>query len=145
EINEYERTSTAVANAYVKPIVAEYLHELENRIDQVSPDIPLRIMVSSGGFTSADAAAESPIFLLESGPAAGVLSALNTGRQNNVQNVLAFDMGGTTAKACVSVGEPPIAHSFECSRVERFKRGSGLPILIPSIELIEIGAGGGSI
>src|SRR5690606_6953753 len=108
-------------------------------------DVPLRIMVSSGGFTSASAAAESPIFLLESGPAAGVLSALNTARQTKVDNVLAFDMGGTTAKACESVGEPPIAHSFECSRVERFKRGSGLPILIPSIELIEIGAGGGSI
>ncbi|MCK9506857.1 MAG: hydantoinase/oxoprolinase family protein [Pigmentiphaga sp.] len=145
EINEFERTSTVVANAYVKPIVAEYLHELSHRIDRIHSDIPLRIMVSSGGFTSATAAAESPIFLLESGPAAGVLSALNTARQNQVEKVLAFDMGGTTAKAGVSEGEPPIAHSFECSRVERFKRGSGLPILIPSIELIEIGAGGGSI
>jgi N-methylhydantoinase A len=146
EIREFERTSTAVANAYVKPIVAAYLHELENRIARIQKDIPLRVMISSGGFTSARAGAESPILLLESGPAAGVLSALNTAYQNDVKRVLAFDMGGTTAKACVAVdGEPPVAHSFECARVERFKRGSGLPILIPSIELIEIGAGGGSI
>ena len=146
EIKEFERTSTTAANAYVKPLVATYLRELESRIDGIQRDIPLRVMVSSGGFTSAKAGAESPILLLESGPAAGVLSALNTARQNDVYQVLAFDMGGTTAKACVAVGgEPPIAHSFECARVERFKRGSGLPILIPSIELIEIGAGGGSI
>jgi N-methylhydantoinase A len=146
EIKEFERTSTAVANAYVKPIVAAYLHELEHRIARIQQGIPLRVMVSSGGFTSAKAGAESPILLLESGPAAGVLSALNTAYQNDLKQVLAFDMGGTTAKACVAVGgEPPVAHSFECARVERFKRGSGLPILIPSIELIEIGAGGGSI
>lgn len=146
EIKEFERTSTTTANAYVKPIVAAYLHELEDRIAKIEDDVPLRIMVSSGGFTSAGSAAQTPILLLESGPAAGVLSALNTARQNDVQQVLAFDMGGTTAKACVAVGgEAPVAHFFECARVERFKRGSGLPILIPSIELIEIGAGGGSI
>jgi N-methylhydantoinase A len=146
EIKEFERTSTTVANAYVKPIVARYLKELESRIASVQAGVPLRIMVSSGGFTSADSAAHAPILLLESGPAAGVLSALNTAHQNDVQQVLAFDMGGTTAKACVAVGgEPPVAHSFECARVRRFKRGSGLPILIPSIDLIEIGAGGGSI
>ena len=146
EIKEFERTSTTVANAYVKPIVGRYLKELESRIGNIQPQVPLRVMVSSGGFTSAQAAAHTPILLLESGPAAGVLSALNTARQNDVQQVLAFDMGGTTAKACVAVsGEPPVAHSFECARVRRFKRGSGLPILIPSIDLIEIGAGGGSI
>jgi N-methylhydantoinase A len=146
EIKEYERTSTVVANAYVKPLVATYLRELGSRIAAIRSGIPLRVMVSSGGFTSAEAGAESPILLLESGPAAGVISALNTARQNDVDQVLAFDMGGTTAKACVAVGgEPPIAHSFECARVMRFKRGSGFPILIPSIELIEIGAGGGSI
>jgi N-methylhydantoinase A len=146
EIKEFERTSTVAANAYVKPLVATYLRELGSRIAKIRSGIPLRVMVSSGGFTSAEAGAESPILLLESGPAAGVISALNTARQNDVDQVLAFDMGGTTAKACVAVGgEPPIAHSFECARVVRFKRGSGLPILIPSIELIEIGAGGGSI
>ena len=146
EINEFERTSTTVANAYVKPIVARYLQELEARIAAIGPGIPLRVMVSSGGFTSALAGAAAPIQLLESGPAAGVLSALNSAQLHGIDRVLAFDMGGTTAKACVAVGgEPPIEHSFECARVERFKRGSGLPILIPSIELIEIGAGGGSI
>ncbi|ODS70341.1 MAG: 5-oxoprolinase [Bordetella sp. SCN 67-23] len=146
EIGEFERTSTTTANAYVKPVVADYLRQLEARIGDIRRGIPLRVMVSSGGFTSAQAGAESPIMLLESGPAAGVLSALNTARENDVDQVLAFDMGGTTAKACVAIdGEAPVAHSFECARVERFKRGSGLPILIPSIELIEIGAGGGSI
>ncbi|MDB5796991.1 MAG: hydantoinase/oxoprolinase family protein [Paucimonas sp.] len=146
EIKEFERTSTTVANAYVKPIVAAYLQELESRLERIEPNVPLRVMVSSGGFTSAKSAAQTPILLLESGPAAGVLSALNTAHQNDVKQVLAFDMGGTTAKACVAVGgEAPVAHFFECARVERFKRGSGLPILIPSIELIEIGAGGGSI
>jgi N-methylhydantoinase A len=146
EIKEFERTSTVAANAYVKPLVASYLRELNSRIAKIRSGIPLRVMVSSGGFTSAESGAESPILLLESGPAAGVISALNTARQNGVDQVLAFDMGGTTAKACVAVGgEPPIAHSFECARVVRFKRGSGFPILIPSIELIEIGAGGGSI
>ena len=146
EIKEFERTSTTAANAYVKPIVAAYLRELESRLREIADGVPLRIMVSSGGFTSARSAAHTPILLLESGPAAGVLSALNTARGNAVDQVLAFDMGGTTAKACVAVGgEPPVAHAFECARVQRFKRGSGLPILIPSIDLIEIGAGGGSI
>jgi N-methylhydantoinase A len=146
EIKEFERTSTTAANAYVKPIVGRYLEELESRIGRIQAGVPLRIMVSSGGFTAAQSAAHTPILLLESGPAAGVLSALNTAHQNGVDQVLAFDMGGTTAKACVAVGgEPPVAHAFECARVRRFKRGSGLPILIPSIDLIEIGAGGGSI
>jgi N-methylhydantoinase A len=104
EIKEFERTSTTAANAYVKPLVAEYLHELESRVAAIREGVPLRVMVSSGGFTSAAAGAESPILLLESGPAAGVLSALNTARQNGVDRVLAFDMGGTTAKACVAVG-----------------------------------------
>jgi N-methylhydantoinase A len=130
----------------VQPLVAEYLNRLDARVHERASGAPLRIMVSSGGFTSGKAAAETPILLLESGPAGGVLSALNTARNNGIDEILAFDMGGTTAKACVAVGgEPLVAHSFECARVSRFKRGSGLPILIPSIDLIEIGAGGGSI
>jgi N-methylhydantoinase A len=146
EIREYERMSTTAANAYVQPLVADYLARLDTRVHALAPKAPLRIMVSSGGFTSGKAAAENPILLLESGPAGGVLSALNTARNNGINEILAFDMGGTTAKACVAVGgEPLIAHSFECARVSRFKKGSGLPILIPSIDLIEIGAGGGSI
>ncbi len=146
EIREYERMSTTVCNAYVQPLVAEYLNRLDARVHELAPGAPLRIMVSSGGFTSGKAAAETPILLLESGPAGGVLSALNTARNSGIAEILAFDMGGTTAKACVAVGgQPLIAHSFECARVSRFKRGSGLPILMPSIDLIEIGAGGGSI
>jgi len=146
EIREYERMSTIAANAYVQPLMAEYLDRLDNRVHALAPGAPLRIMVSSGGFTAAKAAAETPILLLESGPAGGVLSAVNTARNAGIDRILAFDMGGTTAKACVVVGgEPLIAHSFECARVSRFARGSGLPILIPSIDLIEIGAGGGSI
>ena len=146
EIREYERMSTVAANAYVQPLMAEYLNRLDTRVHELAPKAPLRIMVSSGGFTSGKAAAETPILLLESGPAGGVLSALNTARNAGIDQILAFDMGGTTAKACVAVGgEPLISHSFECARVARFKRGSGLPILIPSIDLIEIGAGGGSI
>lgn len=146
EIKEFERFSTTTANAYVKPIVAEYLLKLQSRIDHVKNGTPLRVMLSSGGFAASKSAAHSPIFLLESGPAAGVLSAINTAASHDVNNVLAFDMGGTTAKACVVVDcEAPVGFSFECARVHRFKRGSGLPILIPSIDLIEIGAGGGSI
>ncbi|MDB5809865.1 MAG: hydantoinase/oxoprolinase family protein [Betaproteobacteria bacterium] len=146
EIREYERMSTTVANAYVQPLMTEYLNRLDQRVHDLAPGAPLKIMISSGGFTSGKAAADTPILLLESGPAGGVLSALNTARNAGIDQILAFDMGGTTAKACVAVGgEPLIAHSFECARVSRFKRGSGLPILIPSIDLIEIGAGGGSI
>ena len=146
EIREYERMSTTAANAYVQPLVAQYLDRLDARVHALAPGAPLRIMVSSGGFTSGRAAAETPILLLESGPAGGVLSALNTARSSGLTRILAFDMGGTTAKACVAVGgEPLVAHSFECARVSRFARGSGLPILIPSMDLIEIGAGGGSI
>lgn len=146
EIKEFERTSTVAASAYVKPLVADYLTQLQSRIDEVQEDVPLRIMVSSGGFTAAEAAAQTPIFLLESGPAAGVLSAINTAAGHGIGNLLAFDMGGTTAKACVvTENKAPVAYSFECARVHRFKRGSGLPILIPSVDLIEIGAGGGSI
>jgi len=146
EIREYERTTTATANAFVQPIVAKYLNELSARLRQAGIDAPLRIMVSSGGSTSAEIAAEVPITALESGPAGGVLSAANAGRAAGYDDVLAFDMGGTTAKICTVVaGAPSIVHSFEAARVRRFKKGSGLPLLIASIDLIEIGAGGGSI
>jgi N-methylhydantoinase A len=146
EIREYERTTTATANAFVQPIVAKYLNELSARLRQAGIDAPLRIMVSSGGSTSADIAAEVPITTLESGPAGGVLSAANAGRAAGFDDVLAFDMGGTTAKICtVMDGAPSVVHTFEAARVRRFKKGSGLPLLIASIDLIEIGAGGGSI
>jgi N-methylhydantoinase A len=146
EIREFERMSTVAANAYVRPLMERYLDVLEDRLAGLGLDAPIRIMVSSGGFTSTKAAAEVPILLLESGPAAGVLSAINAGIEAGTHDLLAFDMGGTTAKAAVVMnGQPALTHNFEAARVRRFKRGSGLPILIPSIDLIEIGTGGGSI
>ena len=146
EIREYERMSTTTANAYVQPLMARYLNRIEARLSEYGVTAPIRIMLSSGGFTASRAAAAVPIQLLESGPAAGVLSAANTAREAAVENLLTFDMGGTTAKASVvRGGMPAIAHRFEAGRVRRFKKGSGLPILIPSVDLIEIGAGGGSI
>ena len=146
EIREYERTTTATANAFVQPIVEKYLRELADRLHNAGIDATLRIMVSSGGSTSASTAAEVPIATLESGPAGGVLSAANAGRAAGYDDVLAFDMGGTTAKICtVLQGAPSVVHTFEAARVRRFKKGSGLPLLVASIDLIEIGAGGGSI
>jgi N-methylhydantoinase A len=146
EIREYERMSTTTANAFVRPLAARYIERLRGRLEDQGISAPLRIMVSSGGFTSDAAAAEVPIALLESGPAGGVRSATNTAGSVGVDDVLTFDMGGTTAKACVSIdGEPAVTYAFEAARVRRFKKGSGLPIQMPSIDLIEIGAGGGSI
>lgn len=146
EPREYERMSTVAANAYVQPIAAVYLRNLQNRLAEVGALSPLNIMVSSGGFTSVRSAADVPIVLLESGPAGGVLGALNTAAAVGARDVLTFDMGGTTAKACVARdGTPSITFLFEAARARRFKKGSGLPILVPSIDLIEIGAGGGSI
>ncbi|MGD9942644.1 MAG: hydantoinase/oxoprolinase family protein [Burkholderiaceae bacterium] len=146
EIREFERMSTVAANAYVQPLAASYLRRLRQSLENVGATGPLRIMISSGGFTSDQSAADDPIDLLESGPAGGVLSALNTAALTGVTEVLTFDMGGTTAKACVATeGVPAITYLFEAARARRFKKGSGLPILVPSIDLIEIGAGGGSI
>lgn len=146
EIREYERMSTTVANAYVQPLTSDYLSNLKGRLIALGADAPLRIMVSSGGFTSAEIAAKTPVRLLESGPAAGVLSAVTTANSAGIDRVLAFDMGGTTAKLCVAIdAKPEITNQFEAGRVRRFKKGSGLPIMVPSIDMIEIGAGGGSI
>lgn len=146
EIREYERTTTVTANAFVQPIVEKYLHQLATRLLAAGIEAPLRIMLSSGGSTSATNAAEVPIATLESGPAGGVISAANAGRAAGFDDVIAFDMGGTTAKICTVIGgAPSVVHLFEAARVRRFKKGSGLPLLVASIDLIEIGAGGGSI
>ena len=146
EIGEFERMSTAAANAYVQPMVAHYLSNLGQRLQTLKAGGTLDVMLSNGAFTRASLAAAAPIRILESGPAGGVLSAVNCGLVEGTDRVLAFDMGGTTAKACVSVaGKPSITHVFEFGRVQRFKRGSGLPAVAPSIDLIEIGAGGGSM
>ena len=146
EVGEYERMSTVAANAYVQPLMATYMRRLSARLQSAGVSGALRIMLSSGGFTGVESAAEAPIQLLESGPAAGVISAIATGAGAGEKRILAFDMGGTTAKACVvRDGEPEVTRSFEAARVRRFKKGSGLPMLVPSIDLMEIGAGGGSI
>jgi len=146
EVGEYERVSTTVANAYTMPVARRYLKALEKGVLDLGIAGRLYIMLSTGGITTPQTAAEYPIRLLESGPAAGVLSAAWTGRQTGNENVVSFDMGGTTAKIClIENGTPIKVNEFEAGRVYRFKKGSGLPIKIPVIEMIEIGAGGGSI
>jgi N-methylhydantoinase A len=146
EVREYERASTTVANAYTMPVVRRYLGELERGVAELGLGGRLYIMLSTGGIAAPQTAAEHPIRLLESGPAAGALSAAWTGRQTGQGNVISFDMGGTTAKTCIiENGSPVRVNEFEVGRVYRFKKGSGLPIKIPVIEMIEIGAGGGSI
>ena len=146
EIGEFERMCTTVANAYVQPVVRDYLSTLETRLEGHGIRGTLDIMMSNGAFTRAQLAADAPIRILESGPAGGVQSAINCGLDAGVHDVLAFDMGGTTAKACVAAGgEAQLTHVFEFGRVQRFKHGSGLPAVAPSMDLIEIGAGGGSL
>ncbi len=146
EIREYERTVTVAANAYVKPIARTYLKRLEAAFKDIDCNAPILVMLSNGGMTTPATAAEVPIRLLESGPAAGVLSACHAGARINAPDLIAFDMGGTTAKACfIDAGRPAFTGMFEAARVKRQFRGSGLPLKVPSVEMIEIGAGGGSI
>ena len=146
EIREYERTSTTIANVYVRPLVERYLRVLEERLTNLGFGGSLYIMLSNGGTASVETAREFPIRLLESGPAAGALAAAFYGLKTGFSEVLSFDMGGTTAKAClIEGGEPLTASEFEVARVYRFKKGSGLPVKTSVIEMIEIGAGGGSI
>ena len=146
EIREYERTSTTVANVYARPLVEGYLRSLEDRLRRLGFDGSLYIMLSNGGTASVETACRFPVRLLESGPAAGALAAAFYGRATDFPEVLSFDMGGTTAKAClIEGGEPLRSNEFEVARVYRFKKGSGLPVKVSVIEMIEIGAGGGSI
>src|SRR5215216_8004048 len=146
EIREYERTSTTVCNVYVRPLVERYLRGLEERLKRLGFDGSLYIMLSNGGTASVETASIFPIRLLESGPAAGALAAAFYGQETGFAEVLSFDMGGTTAKAClIEDGEPLTSSEFEVARVYRFKKGSGLPVKTSVIEMIEVGAGGGSI
>jgi len=146
EIREYERTSTTAANVYVMPLMARYLDDLERKIADMGIPGGFYIMLSSGGIATPATAKRVPVRLVESGPAAGALAAARAARQAGEDRLLSFDMGGTTAKACViDRGEPLLAREFEVARADRFKKGSGLPIRVPVIELIEIGAGGGSV
>ena len=146
EIREYERTSTTIANVCVRPLVERYLRVLEERLRRLGFEGSLYMMLSNGGTANVQTACDFPVRLLESGPAAGALAAAFYGRATDYTDVLSFDMGGTTAKAClIEDGEPPASSEFEVARVYRFKKGSGLPVKIPVIEMIEIGAGGGSV
>ena len=145
-MREYPRASTTIANAYAQPVISRYLTRLDSDLDKVGVKAPLNIMLSSGGTTTLDAARDFPIRLVESGPAGGALAGVYWGRLLGRRDVLAFDMGGTTAKAALTrQGELAISNQSEVAHVHRFKRGSGLPLMTPMIELIEIGAGGGSI
>ena len=146
EIREYERFSTAVANAYVKPLIQRYLERLRQGLAARGHNGVLFVILSNGGIAEARAAGEFPIQLIESGPAAGVMGAVLQGRRAGEGDTIYLDMGGTTAKAClITKGAPARAYAVEAARVHRFKRGSGLPLRMPVIDMIEIGAGGGSI
>jgi len=143
---EYERASTTAADAFTKPLVRDYVGELEHALADSGIPAALYLMLSSGEIASAPTAMARPIRLLESGPAAGAIAAAYFGRLAGHADVLSLDMGGTTAKACVvEGGRPELAQLLEVARVRRFMKGSGLPVVTPVVDLIEIGAGGGSI
>ncbi|MCP5155920.1 MAG: hydantoinase/oxoprolinase family protein [Ectothiorhodospiraceae bacterium] len=145
KFREYERTSTTVANAYVRPIVGRYIERLEGALAARGFRNDIFIMQSAGGLVSPDLAAEEPVRIVESGPAAGVLMSALVGAAAGEDHVITFDMGGTTAKlGAVDAGEPAVTPTFEVDPI-RYRPGSGLPINVPAIELLEIGAGGGSI
>jgi len=146
EIREYERTSTTAANAYLQPLMESYLGNLGSGLHRDGYQGRLFIMMSNGGISSIEVAKKFPVRLIESGPAAGALAGSFLGNLIREKNLISLDMGGTTAKASIiKNGVPTLSNEFEAARVHRFKKGSGLPLRIPSIELIEIGAGGGSI
>ena len=146
EVREYERLSTACANAYVQPLMSRYLTGLAASLRESGLACPFLLMTSGGGLSTLETAVTAPVRLVESGPAGGAILASHLARQLELGDVLSFDMGGTTAKLCViDGGEPLHSRTFEVARSYRFKQGSGLPVRIPVIEMVEIGAGGGSI
>ncbi|WP_421995268.1 hydantoinase/oxoprolinase family protein [Reyranella sp.] len=146
EVREYERFSTTCANAYVQPLMARYLENLRSRVAAAGFACPVLLMTSGGGLTTLETAARFPIRLVESGPAGGVILSTWIAGQFGIDRILSFDMGGTTAKICIiDDGKPMASRSFEVDRRYRFMKGSGLPVRIPVIEMVEIGAGGGSL
>ena len=146
EIREYERTCTAAANAYVMPLMRRYVTDLQDRLAGAGLRVPLNVMLSGGGIAALRVARDAPIQLVESGPAAGAIAGAHYARITGARSVIAFDMGGTTAKMClIENGEPEHSATFEAGRARRFAHGSGIPLKVPVIDLIEIGAGGGSI
>ncbi len=146
EMREWERFSTTAANAYVQPLMASYLTRLERALRAMGLTAPVFMMLSGGGLTTIETACRFPIRLVESGPAGGAIFSAHVARECGLERVLSFDMGGTTAKVClIDEFRPQTARSFEVARVGRFRKGSGLPLRIPVIDMVEIGAGGGSI
>jgi N-methylhydantoinase A len=146
EMREYERFSTACANAYIQPLIGRYLAKLARELARAGFGCPLLLMTSGGGITTVETAIRFPVRLVESGPAGGAIFASCIARQHGLDQVLSFDMGGTTAKIClIDKAQPQTARAFEVARIYRFLKGSGLPLRIPVIEMVEIGAGGGSI
>ncbi len=146
EIREYERFTTTVVNAYIKPLMASYLKKLDNELKIKGFDCPLLLMTSGGTLTNIESACNNPVRLVESGPAGGAILATSIADDLNLNKVISFDMGGTTAKITIIENKKAIkAREFEVDRKARFKKGSGLPLRIPVIEMVEIGAGGGSI
>jgi N-methylhydantoinase A len=146
EIREYERTSTAVANAYVQPLMSGYLARMDDALRAEQFRGAVYLVTSGGGLTSIDTARKFPVRLVESGPAGGAIFAAQIAARGGEKKVLSFDMGGTTAKICLIENfEPNSARIYEVDRAARFLKGSGLPVRIPVIEMVEIGAGGGSI
>jgi len=145
EMGEYERLSTTCANAYVQPLISRYLARLERALREDEYQGPLLLMLSGGGLTSIETARRFPVRLIESGPAGGAMYACDVARACSLDSVLSFDMGGTTAKLClIDRYQAQTSRRFEAARVYRFKKGSGLPLRIPVLEMVEIGAGGGS-
>ncbi|MEM7564075.1 MAG: hydantoinase/oxoprolinase family protein [Pseudomonadota bacterium] len=146
QMREFERFNTVIANAYVQPQVADYLQRLVGRLSEQDINAPVYMMHSGGGLISVETASAEPVRLLESGPAGGAIFAANFALAHNLDKVLSFDMGGTTAKIClIEEGTPKTANTFEVARTYRFKKGSGMPVSTPVVEMVEIGAGGGSI
>ncbi len=146
EIKEYERTCTTAVNAYVKPITYWYLNKLITRLGIIGFNGKFFIMLSSGGITSIETAKNFPVRIIESGPTAAVIASQHYGKMFNIKDMFCFDMGGTTAKSClIQDGHAGLVSTFEVGRVQRFQKGSGLPIQVPVVDLMEIGAGGGSI
>jgi len=146
QMREYERFNTTIANAYIKPLMKSYLGRLKGRLAAEGADCPVFLMHSGGGIISLEHAADFPVRLVESGPAGGAVFAAHIAAAHGLDKVLSFDMGGTTAKICLVKNQTPkTARTFEVARTYRFKKGSGMPISIPVIDMVEIGAGGGSL
>lgn len=146
EIREFERASTTALNAYTRPLLREHVHNLRSELKGLGIEDDFYMMLSNGGILSSEQASKIPVKAIESGPAAGALASTHYSVAMDIPNVLSFDMGGTTAKVClITDRQPSLTNQFEVGRVARFERGSGLPVRIPVINMIEIGTGGGSI